>query len=667
MPYSGKIKKTDFGVVIPNQSSVKSKDIKITPDILNRYRLHFLGASHKLKGQMTEKMDLKKADMGDVIKDFYKSDAPQFKGKSKKKRRDMAIAAKLEAEGKPLNASYNMGEALNSDDKPVIKKISKQLKKSVKAHQKQSDLLSKALVDEAAAAAIPAIARIGAQTFGKTFGKALTSSAAKATAAGALTGAGILAISKGGESNYEKLRKMGEKGEGEDLKQKAEKKLSKKTRKRDVFKKVIDDYKTGLRAGKDVESTSSTGRINIIQQELQKRAEKGDPNAIKQLKKFGKRFKENIKRNRNMDDSVQESVEDMLNIQDWNSDDIRYTEIETVDIIKPKPIKETSSNWREEIDLDEGYKTKLFLKGLKAIKDPIKKVTYTPVKKGFKKLITKANQLRLDLGNTGSTNIPRSVKRLLKGRKLGGKNKPKLGDTQLDLFKNNKDGLNKFKGTSGLDKNTTVTNPTNIQNIQTKSVVNKAKKIANQGTIQKTFNKGTTPVKVDVTKKPDFDKYFSGTTPTKSGGTTNIKQNINYKKGKESIKVNLQDLQNKLKNEKKNIKKKLSDHYDWRADLDDDVLYRLDRFNEDWQKANRKDKTDGMSQKAVNAYKRENPGSKLKTAVTTKPSKLKKGSKASKRRKSFCARSDGQRKMHNIDCSKTPDKRICKARRRWNC
>ena len=90
-------------------------------------------------------------------------------------------------------------------------------------------------------------------------------------------------------------------------------------------------------------------------------------------------------------------------------------------------------------------------------------------------------------------------------------------------------------------------------------------------------------------------------------------------------------------------------------------------LGEDWQKVNKKDKTDGMSQKAVNAYKRENPGSKLKTAVTTKPSKLKKGSKASKRRKSFCARSNGQKKMHNIDCSKTPDKAICKARRRWNC
>jgi hypothetical protein len=88
---------------------------------------------------------------------------------------------------------------------------------------------------------------------------------------------------------------------------------------------------------------------------------------------------------------------------------------------------------------------------------------------------------------------------------------------------------------------------------------------------------------------------------------------------------------------------------------------------EDWQKANKRDKTDGMSQKAVNAYRRENPGSKLKTAVTTKPSKLKKGSKASKRRSSYCSRSRGQMKMHSISCAKTPDKAICKARRRWNC
>ena len=88
------------------------------------------------------------------------------------------------------------------------------------------------------------------------------------------------------------------------------------------------------------------------------------------------------------------------------------------------------------------------------------------------------------------------------------------------------------------------------------------------------------------------------------------------------------------------------------------------QFMEDWQKVNKSDKTDGMSQKAVDTYRRENPGSKLKTAVTGDP---KPGSKDAKRRKSFCSRSKGQQDMHNIDCSKTPDKAICKARRRWKC
>ena len=105
--------------------------------------------------------------------------------------------------------------------------------------------------------------------------------------------------------------------------------------------------------------------------------------------------------------------------------------------------------------------------------------------------------------------------------------------------------------------------------------------------------------------------------------------------------------------------------------LTDDELYvfavTTEPVMEDWQKANKRDKTAGMSQKAVNAYRRENPGSKLKTAVTTKPSKLKKGSKSSKRRKSYCSRSKGQMNMHNISCAKTPDKAICAARRRWNC
>jgi hypothetical protein len=70
-----------------------------------------------------------------------------------------------------------------------------------------------------------------------------------------------------------------------------------------------------------------------------------------------------------------------------------------------------------------------------------------------------------------------------------------------------------------------------------------------------------------------------------------------------------------------------------------------------------------MSQKAVNAYKRENPGSKLKTAVT---GKVKKGSKDAKRRKSFCARSAGQMKKFP-KAAKNPNSRLRQARRRWKC
>ena len=52
----------------------------------------------------------------------------------------------------------------------------------------------------------------------------------------------------------------------------------------------------------------------------------------------------------------------------------------------------------------------------------------------------------------------------------------------------------------------------------------------------------------------------------------------------------------------------------------------------------------GMTRKGVKAYRRANPGSKLKTAVT---GKVKKGSKAAKRRKSYCARSAGQKKRYS--------------------
>ena len=95
------------------------------------------------------------------------------------------------------------------------------------------------------------------------------------------------------------------------------------------------------------------------------------------------------------------------------------------------------------------------------------------------------------------------------------------------------------------------------------------------------------------------------------------------------------------------------------------VYVQAGQLEEDWNKVNKQDKTDGLSQKAVNAYRRENPGSKLKTAVTTKPSKLKAGSKDAKRRKSFCARMSGNKGPMKDEKGRPTPK--AKALSRWNC
>ena len=72
----------------------------------------------------------------------------------------------------------------------------------------------------------------------------------------------------------------------------------------------------------------------------------------------------------------------------------------------------------------------------------------------------------------------------------------------------------------------------------------------------------------------------------------------------------------------------------------------------------------GMTQKGVAVYRRANPGSKLKTAVT---GKVKPGSKAANRRKSYCARSAGQLRRSSAKTRNDPNSRIRQARRRWKC
>ena len=87
-----------------------------------------------------------------------------------------------------------------------------------------------------------------------------------------------------------------------------------------------------------------------------------------------------------------------------------------------------------------------------------------------------------------------------------------------------------------------------------------------------------------------------------------------------------------------------------------------------WQRKEGKNPSGGLNAKGVASYRAANPGSKLKTAVTTKPSKLKPGSKAASRRKSFCSRMSGmKKKLTSAKTANDPNSRINKSLRKWNC
>jgi hypothetical protein len=90
--------------------------------------------------------------------------------------------------------------------------------------------------------------------------------------------------------------------------------------------------------------------------------------------------------------------------------------------------------------------------------------------------------------------------------------------------------------------------------------------------------------------------------------------------------------------------------------------------SEAWTRKEGQSESGGLNRKGIESYRRANPGSKLSMAVTTKPSKLKPGSKAANRRKSFCARMGGMKKrLTSAKTANDPDSRINKALRKWNC
>jgi hypothetical protein len=93
--------------------------------------------------------------------------------------------------------------------------------------------------------------------------------------------------------------------------------------------------------------------------------------------------------------------------------------------------------------------------------------------------------------------------------------------------------------------------------------------------------------------------------------------------------------------------------------------YAMNEESAAWQRKEGKNPEGGLNAKGVASYRRENPGSKLQTAVTTEPSKLKPGSKAANRRKSFCARMGGMAGPMKDEKGRPTRKAL--SLRKWNC
>ena len=194
--------------------------------------------------------------------------------------------------------------------------------------------------------------------------------------------------------------------------------------------------------------------------------------------------------------------------------------------------------------------------------------------------------------------------------------------------------------------------------------------------------------KLNVDKNPKDEKI------TRSEGYVVEAKDLtgNFDKGKKPIKVNLKDLVNKAKNNPKNKNLGVKPPTDTEEVTEaikgrplDSNNTPIDRGSKKgirgkvampvregkspaWQRKAGKSESGGLNAKGVASYRAANPGSKLKTAVTTKPSKLKKGSKSSKRRLSFCRRMKGmKKKLTSAKTARDPDSRINKSLRKWNC
>jgi hypothetical protein len=152
------------------------------------------------------------------------------------------------------------------------------------------------------------------------------------------------------------------------------------------------------------------------------------------------------------------------------------------------------------------------------------------------------------------------------------------------------------------------------------------------------------------------------------------KHAVGTKKGKNGGQVrNCRPNESLTPNEQFDIIEEMVEQLSEEHGVDPDVIWEdFNSVNDEelletaaWRRSAGKSKKGGLNAKGVASYRREHPGSKLQTAVTTKPSKLKAGSKAAKRRKSFCARMSGVKGPMKKPNGKPTRKAL--ALRKWNC
>jgi len=117
------------------------------------------------------------------------------------------------------------------------------------------------------------------------------------------------ASKKNGGSNFEKLRQQQQKGEGEDLKKKAESDAEKPSTREKIKNALVDAglrYKKGLSAGKEVESTSSTGRISSVSDDFRKN--EGGKSPAQTVRELLKRQNQNMKDKRAINKQIDKDL-----------------------------------------------------------------------------------------------------------------------------------------------------------------------------------------------------------------------------------------------------------------------------------------------------------------------------------------------------------------------